>query len=353
MAGDPLKKVQSGDPLRIPAEAYNAFIDAARLVRAAQPLPSESPPFTRQPTLAKVKNTTGSALARFAVLALDGPLITPSANEPEFLRQTTFVGVTPAAGDEGRFAVLLEPLAANKIGWGAIGGVVPVQLAIDPPTIHDRAEIVAGSSAQLANVPDGSAQVLWVEPTGGTTRWAVVRLSAGGGGAGADIKIVLIDADIDGITEADPQDFLTTADIPLGAGEEAWDVYLQDPPDDNFALNHVDQLNRWRYQRQQVALKYFEADGDGSALAYTVINDATNEQKIVRYATTDVWYDDGKPFLVGEYQRSDYPDFPENEAFPPAGLPEGFLKRRYRGIAINGVLVTALCKVLPPPELPS
>jgi hypothetical protein len=261
--------------------------------------------------------------------------------------------VTPTAGDEGRFAVLLEPLANGKIGWAAVGGVVPVKLAVEGASLYDHAEISPGTCTELANVADGSAQVLWAEPTGGAVRWAVVRLSAaGGGGPGATIRIVLIDADIDGITEADPQDFLTEADIPLGEGEEEWDVSFQDPPDDNFALNHVGELNLWRYERTQVALKYFTAADADSALAYTVINDAANSQKIVRYATTNVWYDDGKPFLVGEYQRGDYPDYPENSPFPPPGLPSGFLKKKYRGIAINGVLMTILCRPLPPPELP-
>ncbi|MGC1275725.1 MAG: hypothetical protein WBC44_18605 [Planctomycetaceae bacterium] len=32
--GDPFKKVQRGDPLRIPAETFNTFIDAAKDFRS-------------------------------------------------------------------------------------------------------------------------------------------------------------------------------------------------------------------------------------------------------------------------------------------------------------------------------
>lgn len=42
MAGDPLKKVQAGDRLNIPAEAYNAFIDAARASRSQQLLGADA-----------------------------------------------------------------------------------------------------------------------------------------------------------------------------------------------------------------------------------------------------------------------------------------------------------------------
>lgn len=75
------------------------------------------------------------------------------------------------------------------------------------------------------------------------------------------------------------------------------------------------------------------------------------------YLTTTVFYDDGKDFIVGTYKKSDYPDYPENEAFPPDGYgtydiaPDGYFNKRYRGIAINRVLVTGLCQVLPPPPL--
>lgn len=90
----------------------------------------------------------------------------------------------------------------------------------------------------------------------------------------------------------------------------------------------------------------------GRMLATTTIDDSENDRLIVRYATMSVWYDDGKPFTVGEYTRADYPAFPENDPFPPEDLPEGYLNRRYRGIVINNVLITGLCKLLPAPPLP-
>lgn len=208
-------------------------------------------------------------------------------------------------------------------------------------------------SGWLETLPDfdddvSSHQVLSNE--GGIIKW----IEDAGGGSG-DVKIVLIDADIPGIEEANPGDYWEEADIDLGEDDD-WEVKFQDPPDDDLTANWVSGLNRWRYDRVQVDLKYYQSDDEDSSLAYSVIDDEANERKIVRYATTSVWYDDGKPFLVGKYTRADYPDFDESTEFPSdeegGDLPLGFLNRRYRGIAINGVLITASCKVLPAPELP-
>ena len=250
------------------------------------------------------------------------------------------------------------------------------------------------------------------------------------------IRIVLIDADIIGIKEAEPSEFieyeLTEEEIADG-----YTVAYQDPPDDDYAMNLVAELNKWKYKRQKVTVKYFtsespiegEAQSGGSTtielaagsstvddfyvgdsieievpseaaqtrvvtaydgttliatvesawdnnpssgtpytitfdrtsrLATTAIDDADSgsaPRKIVQYATIEVYYDDGKDFLLGEYERSDYPDYPENEVFPPDGsgtydtVPAEFLKKRYRAIVINNVLITALCEELPAPAL--
>lgn len=252
------------------------------------------------------------------------------------------------------------------------------------------------------------------------------------GGGSVSIKVVLIDTDIEGIDEVEPQDFLTASDITLTEDQEGWEKKFQEPPDDDLTENWVDddRLNLHRFRRRKLRLKVYGSspitgtlqtysgeddeiklstlasneddvyngdtititDGTGEgqtrtildfigssrvatvdspfdpetdntsvyaitssrdlALDYETVEDAVNERLIIRYKYIDVWYDDRKPFYVGEYTRADYPDFDENEAFPPEGLPEGFLNRKFRGIVVNGVLVTILCKPLPAPELP-
>ena len=179
MSGDTFKKVRPGERLVISAEAYNAFIDAAQAVRERKLFGTDSEQFFRQSGIVKIKNASGADQERFAVLGLGEPIITPTANLDEFKRQVTFVGTVPSGDHRGRFAVLLEPLAVDKIGWAVVAGVVPVRLRVDPEQLYDYAEIVGDSTHALQNVPHGSARVLWVESTGSTERWAVVRLDDG------------------------------------------------------------------------------------------------------------------------------------------------------------------------------
>lgn len=178
--GDAFKKVQRGQRLQITAETFNAFLDAAHAVRAHKQFGTDASPYFRQSGIAKVKNASGSDQVRFAVLGLTEPLILPSANESEFKRQVAFEGVVPAKDDhQGKFAVLLEPIANGKIGLAVIAGVVPVRLKVDPAQLYERAEILDADAGKLLNVPHGSARVLWIEAAEGEVRWAIVHLDDG------------------------------------------------------------------------------------------------------------------------------------------------------------------------------
>jgi hypothetical protein len=180
MAGDAFKKVQPGQRLEVTAEAFNAFLDAARAVREHKIFGTEATQFFRQSGIVKLKNASGADRSRFAVLGLSEPIILPADNLDEFKRQVTFEGTVPVKNvHKGKFAVLLEPIAAGKIGLAVIAGVAPVRLQVDPVQLYDCAEIIDGSTQALRNAPHGSARVLWVESSGSTERWAVVRLDDG------------------------------------------------------------------------------------------------------------------------------------------------------------------------------
>jgi hypothetical protein len=180
MAGDAFKKVQPGQRLEITAEAFNAFLDAARAAREHKQFGTEASQFFRQSGIVKVRNASGADRGRFAVLGLTEPIILPADNLSEFKRQVTFEGVVPVKNDhKGKFAVLLEPVADGKIGLAVVAGVVPVRLQVDPQQLYACAEIIDGSTQALVNQPHGSARVLWVEAAGSTERWAVVRLDDG------------------------------------------------------------------------------------------------------------------------------------------------------------------------------
>jgi len=166
---DALRKVQAGQKLVIPAAAYNAFIDAAvdyrrRTARIGQ----KAEPSQRQASIVLVRNDSGGDLNRLAVLGIDSPVIDPAANEDEFKNRVALVGVTPAENThEGRFVVLVEPIAAGKIGRAYAAGVCPVRIDVpDEGHKYPFAEIADGVTENLKAAHYGSAAILWRE--GGT-----------------------------------------------------------------------------------------------------------------------------------------------------------------------------------------
>ena len=164
---------------------------------------------------------------------------------------------------------------------------------------------------------------------------------------GARVRMVLIDDDIEGIDE----DIEAVLIEPLATLEE---------PEGTT----VDELPLRAYERCEIDLKYYKeaAEGDPGyepGITKLILATVASEEEgpppetVIRYAKMRVFYDDGNPFHVGEYTRDDYPEYPVESPFPPE-LPSGFsLKRRYRAVAVNGVLVTASCEMLPPPALPT
>jgi hypothetical protein len=173
-----LRKVRSGDPLVIPAAAYNAFIDAALDFRQRTAhLGQGAQPSFSQASIVLVRNDSGSNQNRMAVLGVDAPIIDPSTNEEEFRNRVALACVTPEKGThEGRFVVLAEPIANGKIGRAYAAGVCPVKIDV-PDEEHEwrYAEIADGITGNLKVSMQGSATILW--RAGGTgVQWAVIRL---------------------------------------------------------------------------------------------------------------------------------------------------------------------------------
>ena len=140
---------------------FNGFVDAANYVRARQHnTESDAADEFRQTGIVRVRNNSGFALPRFAVLALSEPIIGPAANLQEFKNKVYFEGGTPydpiAAG---RFAVLLEPLDVNAIGRGIVAGVTSVTITVDPDHLCDFAEMEPGNTLSLCNAPAGSVSM--------------------------------------------------------------------------------------------------------------------------------------------------------------------------------------------------
>ena len=179
-----LTKVRSGDPLRIPADDYNAAMDAARFVASRQhDVASGLRGGGRQACIVTVRNDSGEDRARFDVLGIDVPIILPAANATEFANRIALVGVTPTADHAGRFVVLTEPLAVGKIGRAVAAGVCQVRINVDDED-HAFADVDPGDATQLASGMSGAATILWMESGAGTSKLALIRFGGGSAGDG-------------------------------------------------------------------------------------------------------------------------------------------------------------------------
>lgn len=174
MQGDPLRKLKTGDVLRgIPKEAWNAFIDAAR--RGGRP-GQHFKPHKPSSGVIRVKNISGSAQPRFAVLGIDSPVVAPTTEFDEFKQRTWLKVTTPTtASHTGKFVVTLEPLKSNAHGLAVIDGAAIVQVT---GTSYGWAELTNSDSAKLTCSVAGTARILWAD-SGSSLRWAVVRLAEG------------------------------------------------------------------------------------------------------------------------------------------------------------------------------
>ena len=245
--GDHLKKVQSGDPLKIPAATFNTFIDAARDFQARTSNRGRNvEPGFRRSGIVPVKNASGTDCGRFSVLGIDSPVFTPPEGLESFQNQVVLVGATPSeSAHAGGFVILLEPIADCEIGMACVDGVVPVQVDVTD-TEHEYADLDDGQTGWLASGISGSARILWKE-TGTGLKWAVVRLGVGcppalfpvavtvsGGSAGSpteDCSLTYTVKDLNGTvlgTDLTPQvERLTNVE------------YLQ-PPEDSPAVAYLD-----------------------------------------------------------------------------------------------------------------
>ncbi len=170
-----LKKVQSGSPLVIPAQTFNAFIDAARDYQDRQHGQHSTGMPSPRGDLVLIKNASGADRARFDILGIDTIVINPTDNFTEFTNRPALSGVTPTEADHwGKFAILAEPIRNGALGLGWLAGMCPVKVLVSKEA-HGHADVYSGVTAILRSSGSGAAQILWKE-SGTGVKWAVVRL---------------------------------------------------------------------------------------------------------------------------------------------------------------------------------
>lgn len=177
-----LHKVRPGEPLRIPARAYNAFVDAAQQARRIETGMSAADVGTGiNEQLVLVRNESGDDLPRFGVLGINGPIVSPGdgGNADEFKRRTAIVGAAITSTDEyvGRFVVAREPIPVGRIGVAFIRGVTPAVVEVGDEE-HTHADTFPDSQ-YLTSGFTGAARILWKEEGTGQ-KLAVVEIGPGG-----------------------------------------------------------------------------------------------------------------------------------------------------------------------------
>ena len=175
------RKVQSGDKLRIPAAAYNAFVDTAMDLRRRQQSQEQGAmPEQRQTGIILIRNDSGDDRGRFDVLGVQNTVVTPTDNPDAFWNKVVLAGVKPTEADhKGRFVVLLEPIATGNIGQAIAAGVSVARVNVTDAD-HKFADVSDNDAGQLTSTDSGAAAILWKE-SGTGVKWAVVRIGAGGG----------------------------------------------------------------------------------------------------------------------------------------------------------------------------
>jgi hypothetical protein len=183
---DGLSKVRPGEPLRIPAKAYNAFVDAALdHQQRSMSTTGDALRDQKQSSFVLIKNESGAARAQFDVLGIDGPIITRANNPEAFRSRIALRGVTPTANHVGRFVILHDALPNGTVGRAYVTGACLARVRMQDEA-HTAADIDDGQVGQLASGEGGAASLLWVEPVEERANpeiaWAVVRFGGAVGG---------------------------------------------------------------------------------------------------------------------------------------------------------------------------
>ena len=172
---EPLKKVRTGERLRIPASTYNAFIDAAQAHRNQQGALARTGRDVAPDGTILVRNDTGVDQSQFAILGLNGPLFEPTSlqafkNHPRIVK-----AIAPATGThDNMFVVLAQPIAAGKMGRAYISGVYLAKVNVTDAG-HAYATITDSETGYFTSGASGPVQILWKE-SGTGQKWAQIRL---------------------------------------------------------------------------------------------------------------------------------------------------------------------------------
>ena len=173
---DPFRKVKSGEPLVIPATAYNAMLDAAVANMRSQSRPTQVR--GEQGVHVLVRNESGYPLEQFEVLGIEGPAFHPR-NQPDAFQQTPVLrGVVPKKKHKGKFVVLQEPATPGSVVRACLSGLTVVRVYVEGKEQPKTCDIEEGYTYDLTGGSSGGASILWIEDGIGA-KWALIRIGHG------------------------------------------------------------------------------------------------------------------------------------------------------------------------------
>jgi len=177
MSGDALRKVRTGEPLRIPAAAYNAFVDAAVGHRSRDRNGVADPQREiMQRGVVLVRNDSDQTIEPYHAMAITGVLVEPGDDDQE----RTFYSRTPLTGEIAtedsrplEFVLAMQAIKPGDLGRCVLTGVTPARVYITNEL--DTTCEIEPEETVLASRPMGGVQILWKEDGVGE-KWAVIEM---------------------------------------------------------------------------------------------------------------------------------------------------------------------------------
>ena len=195
---DPLPRIRAGDKLPgIPAEGWNAAMDAAQYVRDARLAQGVGGvPAFRQPGVVLVKNVSGADVERFGVLALGDALLDPDDEDalPEYQRQVAVEGDVADAG-ETLVGVLLEPIPEDGIGRAVVAGACVAKVRVTSDS-HEFAAPDGANTEYMASGTSGPARIFYRPPGAEPYEALCYVLLGGGSGGGSSVVHGVLDEEL-------------------------------------------------------------------------------------------------------------------------------------------------------------
>lgn len=208
-----LRKVNPGEPLRISAKAYNAFVDAARNAGSAVPATGGPVKLGAGSAHVMAKNASGIDIPRYGAVMLKGAMIDPPDVSETIPADTGFfdtlgMEATASIAEAMGFGVAATRIAKTpegstftEVGRVQVSGVCAAVLMVrdadvefdeeDKPILTPLRSAVPmdGEQYLVASVGEshlGAAQVLYIDPQGrdeegGTIHFAILRLGPASG----------------------------------------------------------------------------------------------------------------------------------------------------------------------------